>query len=65
MTTTLGLLWLLVPHNVAAIVFAIALACVLAAIFLFVRSNQWKIEALAKKRDLGAIKQLPIGKQRN
>lgn len=42
-----------------------SLGFVLAATFLFVRSNQSKIEALAKKRDLGAIKQLPIGKQRN
>lgn len=68
LTTTLGLLWLLVPQNVineAAAVFAIALAFSFAAIFLLVRSNQSSIEALAQKREFGAIKRLLIEKPRN
>jgi O-antigen/teichoic acid export membrane protein len=68
LSTTLGLLWLLVPHGVineAAAIFALTLAFALVAIFLFIRSNQSNIEALAQKRDLGAIKRLLIGKPRS
>jgi hypothetical protein len=55
LTTTLGLLWLLVPQTVineAAAAFAIALAFSFAAIF-FSSQQPISIEALAQKRELG------------
>ena len=61
--TTLGFLWLFVPHDIVnggSVIFTLAF---LAAVWFFVRSNASNIEAIAQKGDLGAIKKMLIGKR--
>lgn len=64
--TTLGFLWLFVPHDIVnggSVIFTLAFLAAVAAVWFFVRSNASNIEAIAQKGDLGAIKKMLIGKR--